>query len=177
MKFIERKNDSANRRHFHRTGAALLVVVGLFGAKAAVPATTPAVAAIPAQIPAQSSAKLAPAQKHHWYQVGFASWYGQLFQGKPTASGESFDMNQLTCAHRSLPLGSLIRVTNLRNHKSVVVRVNDRGPVPENRVVDLSYAAAHFLGMSHAGTARVKLELIQSNGQLAQLSFPMHPGE
>lgn len=173
MKVIDSKSDSANRRHFHRTGAALLLVVGLIGAKAAVPAINPAVAATSAS----TAAKTSSAPKHHWFQTGLASWYGKLFQGKTTASGESFDMNQLTCAHRSLPLGSLIRVTNLRNHRSVVVRVNDRGPVPENRVVDLSYAAAHFLGISHAGTARVKLELIQTNAQMAQLSYPMHPAE
>jgi len=95
----------------------------------------------------------------------------QALSGQQTASGETFDMNQLTCAHRSLPLGSLIRVTNLRNHKSVVVRVNDRGPVPENRVIDLSYAAARFLGFSSRGTAPVKLELLHTNTELAQLSY------
>jgi rare lipoprotein A len=95
---------------------------------------------------------------HHWYQLGRASWYGQDFQGRPTASGESFNMYDLNCAHRSLPLGSLIRVTNLHNRKTVVVRVNDRGPVPEDRIVDLSFAAANFLGMN--GLAKVRVELL-----------------
>jgi rare lipoprotein A len=82
-------------------------------------------------------------------------------------------MNGLTCAHRSLPLGSLVRVTNLTNHKSVVLRVNDRGPLPGNRIIDLSYAAARFLGFS--GTAKVRIDLVDSTAQLAQVLFPMSP--
>ncbi|MBW4025864.1 septal ring lytic transglycosylase RlpA family protein [Acidipila rosea] len=124
--------------------------------------------------PAAQNTQTAAAQQptHHWYQVGRASWYGKFFQGQPTASGESYDFHQLTCAHRTLPLGSLVRVTNLRNHKSVVVRVNDRGPVPETRVVDLSFAAAHFLGFTGRGTAKVKLELLQSGPEVAHLQYP-----
>ena len=98
--------------------------------------------------------------RQHWFQFGRASWYGHALQGQPTANGEAYDMNAMTCAHRTLPLGSLIRVTNLRNHRSLVVRVNDRGPMVETRVVDLSYAAARRLGFSHHGTARVRLDLI-----------------
>lgn len=129
----------------------------------------------PAKAPQQPvSPDKAPAPqkpRHRWYQIGRASWYGHLFQGQETASGENFDMNAMTCAHRSLPMGSLVKVTNLRNHKSVVVRVNDRGPLPENRVIDLSYAAAHLLGFSGRGTAPVRLDLI-SGSQLAQMAFP-----
>ena len=117
--------------------------------------------------------KQAPPQpKHHWYQIGRASWYGKLFQGQPTASGEDYDMNAMTCAHRSLPLGSLVKVTNLSNHKSVVLRVNDRGPVPRSRIIDLSYAAALFLGFGSRGTAPVRVDLISTNSQLAQMAFP-----
>ena len=83
-----------------------------------------------------------------WYEIGTASWYGRYFQGRKTAMGETYDMNGLTCAHRSLPLGSWIRVTNLKNRKSIFVRVNDRGPVPENRIVDLSYGAAKAVGLA-----------------------------
>jgi rare lipoprotein A len=97
--------------------------------------------------------------KRHWYQIGRASWYGGKFQGRSTASGEKFDMNSFTAAHRTLPLGSLVRVTNLRNKKSVVVRINDRGPVPASRVLDLSRAAAQFLGFN--GTTAVRLELMK----------------
>jgi rare lipoprotein A len=98
---------------------------------------------------------------HHWLQTGVASWYGTHFQGHKTANGEHFDMNSLTCAHRSLPLGSWIRVTNLHNRKSVFVRVNDRGPMAEGRIIDLSYAAAHAVGL--AGVGRVKLEQVRDN--------------
>jgi rare lipoprotein A len=104
---------------------------------------------------------------HHWYQFGKASWYGQPFQGHATASGEIFNMFDLTCAHRSLPLGSLIRVTNLRNRKSVVLRVNDRGPVAEDRIVDLSYAAAASIGLR--GIAKVRIELLPA---MAELELP-----
>jgi rare lipoprotein A len=123
-----------------------------------------------AQITPQTSAK-AHIPRHRWYQIGRASWYGSVFQGHETASGEDFDMNAMTCAHRSLPMGSMVKVTNLRNHKSVVVRVNDRGPVSGSRVVDLSYAAARLLGFSRRGTAPVRLELV-SGPQIAQMAFP-----
>lgn len=113
------------------------------------------------------------AAPHHWYQTGRASWYGKVFQGHQTASGEDFDMNAMTCAHRSLPMGSLVRVTNLRNHRSVIVRVNDRGPVPQNRIIDLSYAAARFLGFGGRGTAPVRLDLITADSQLAQVIYPV----
>lgn len=105
------------------------------------------------------STKTAPNPKtRHWYQIGRASWYGSAFQGQPTASGKSFNMDSMTCAHRTLPLGSLVRVTNLSNRRSVVVLVNDRGPLVPNRIVDVSYAAARALGFR--GTAHVRLQLI-----------------
>lgn len=116
-------------------------------------------------------------KQHYWFQIGQASWYGLHFQGKKTANGEAFDMNGLTCAHRSLPLGSWIRVTNLKNRKSVFVRVNDRGPVPENRVVDLSYAAARAVGLM--GIGKVKLETVRGGDTqmakdlVAQLQIPL----
>ena len=93
-------------------------------------------------------------------QTGMASWYGRQFHGRKTASGETFDMNALTAAHRSLPLNCFIRVTNKTNGKSVVVKVNDRGPFHGNRVLDLSYGAAKQLGITNAGTAKVSIERI-----------------
>jgi rare lipoprotein A len=113
-----------------------------------------------------------PDAKRHWYQVGHASWYGKKFQGKATASGEMFDMNAMTAAHRTLPLGSWVRVTNLRNRKSVVVKINDRGPVPQDRVLDLSQAAAKMLGFN--GTASVKVELLKdvAGAMMAQMQPP-----
>lgn len=97
----------------------------------------------------------APA-RHRWFQIGSASWYGRAFQGRRTATGERFDMNLLTCAHRTLPLGSWLRVTNLGNHRSTFVRVNDRGPYSGNTMIDLSYAAAQRLGMLGKGSVRVE---------------------
>ena len=93
-------------------------------------------------------------------QTGTASWYGRQFHGRKTASGETFDMNALTAAHRSLPLNCFIRVTNRNNGKSVVVKVNDRGPFHGNRVLDLSYGAAKQLGITSVGTANVNIERV-----------------
>lgn len=91
---------------------------------------------------------------------GEASYYGEELEGNPTASGEPFRAEGLTAAHRTLPLGSRIRVTNLRNGESVVVRVNDRGPYAEDRVVDVSKAAAREIGLLRRGTGQVRIELI-----------------
>jgi rare lipoprotein A len=160
-------------------GLVLAAMLGLFGMQGDVPASThaPQPPSLPDKDLSKDSdgAKDATGKKRHWYQIGRASWYGQELQGQQTASGEDYDMNQLTCAHRSLPLGSLIRVTNLRNHKTIVVRVNDRGPIPQTRVVDLSYAAARFLGFSSRGTAPVRLDLVNSKNEVAQLNFPLTP--
>jgi len=97
------------------------------------------------------------------YQVGQASWYGKQFHGRSTASGEPYDMFQFTAAHRQLPLGTWVRVTNLRNGRSITVRVNDRGPYVGNRIIDLSYGAAQMLGVRARGTERVRLDIV--NGE------------
>ena len=93
-----------------------------------------------------------------FHQIGRASWYGRGFHGRRTANGERFDMHALTAAHRTLPLGSYVRVTNPATSRSVVVRINDRGPYARGRIIDLSMAAAAALDMRHAGTARVQIE-------------------
>lgn len=93
---------------------------------------------------------------------GVASYYGRRFHGRQTANGESFDMNQFTAAHRTLPFGSLVRVTNPRNGRSVVVRINDRGPFVRGRTIDLSRAAAEEIGIIRAGHEPVDLELLES---------------
>lgn len=95
-----------------------------------------------------------------YWEEGIASWYGREFHGRPTASGEPYDMFTLTAAHKILPIPSYARVTNLANGRQVVVRVNDRGPFVEGRVIDLSYAAAEALGFANQGTARVRVELL-----------------
>ena len=92
--------------------------------------------------------------------VGKASWYGRIFQHHKTASGEPYDMNDLTAAHRTLPLGSWVKVTDLATARAVVVRINDRGPVTRNRIIDLSYGAAKILGMR--GVDRVRLDVLQT---------------
>src|SRR5450755_2510225 len=99
------------------------------------------------------------------YQVGTASWYGEQFEGKQTASGEPFEMRDLTAAHPSLPLGSFVKVTNLRNGKVVVVRINDRGPFVDDRIIDVSYNAARVLGFKERGVQRVRLDLYQPTNQ------------
>ncbi len=93
-------------------------------------------------------------------QTGIASWYGHQFNGRKTATGERFDMNAMTAAHRSLPLSCFIRVTNKDNGKSVIVKVNDRGPYSGNRILDLSYAAAEKLGMVNKGMGNVTIERV-----------------
>ena len=85
---------------------------------------------------------------------------GRTFEGKPTASGEPYEMYDMTAAHLTLPMGSYVRVTNLRNGKAVVVRVNDRGPVVPGRIIDLSYGAAQALQFRHRGLQRVRLDLV-----------------
>ncbi len=91
-------------------------------------------------------------------QTGSASWYGKDFHGHRTANGEAFDRAEFTGAHRTLPFGTVVRVTNLRNGRSALVRINDRGPFSGNRIIDLSYAAAKQIGMAGRGVARVRVE-------------------
>jgi len=95
------------------------------------------------------------------YQVGTASWYGEYFQGKQTASGEPYDMRDFTAAHPSLPLGTFVKVTNLRNGRVAVVRINDRGPVVDGRIIDVSYNTARALGFKERGLQRVRLDVYQ----------------
>ena len=96
--------------------------------------------------------------KRHWFQIGKASWYGGSFNGRMTANGETYDMYAFTCAHRTLPLGSWVRVTNLKNKRWTLLRVNDRGPMVPSLIVDLSYAAARKLGV--AGLSKVRIEQV-----------------
>src|SRR5580704_3238668 len=107
--------------------------------------------------------------KNAAYQVGTASWYGEDFVGKPTASGEDYDMYDMTAAHPTLPLGSYVRVTNLRNGRAVVVKVNDRGPVVPGRIIDLSYGAAQVLQFEQRGVQRVRLDLVKPRTQHRQV--------
>jgi len=96
------------------------------------------------------------------YQIGTSSYYGKKFHKRPTANGEIFNMYKLTAAHRVLPLGTIVRVTNLTNGRWVKVKVNDRGPFIEGRILDLSFAAALELEMVEAGTAKVMIEILET---------------
>ena len=104
-----------------------------------------------------------PQNYEDYQETGVASWYGADFHGKPTANGEIYDSNTMTAAHPTLPLPSMVRVTNLNNGVSVIVRVNDRGPFSKNRVIDVSEKAADALGFKGNGTTEVKIELLRND--------------
>ena len=107
------------------------------------------------------------AKSKHFKQTGTASWYGKKFQGQRTSSGERFDMFQMTAAHKNLPIPCYARVTNQENGKSVIVKVNDRGPFHASRVMDVSWAAAAKLDMLGKGTAKISLEVVDAVGKTA----------
>jgi len=100
-----------------------------------------------------------------WTQRGIASWYGPNFHGKYTSNGEIYNMYAFTAAHKTLPMNTIVKVTNLNNGKSVVVRINDRGPFVKGRIIDLSYSAGKRIGLNKTGTAPVKLEVIGFKGK------------
>ena len=104
-------------------------------------------------------------ERKAYTKVGTASWYGRKFHGHLTSNGEVYDMYAMSAAHKTLPLPSYVKVTNLANNKSVVVRVNDRGPFHGDRIIDLSYSAAYKIGVFDTGTARVKIETILPNAE------------
>lgn len=107
--------------------------------------------------------KKAPTKAGKGYmEEGMASWYGRKFHMKKTSSGERFNMYKKTAAHRTLPFGTVVKVTNLENGKSVKVRINDRGPWKKGRIIDLSYAAAKKIGMVKSGVARVRIKVVKA---------------
>lgn len=103
------------------------------------------------------------------FETGTASWYGPNFHGKKTANGETYNQNDLTAAHKTLPFNTVVRVHNLDNGKSVTVRINDRGPYADNRVIDLSFAAAQRIEMVNAGLARVRIEVLRSDVPISEV--------
>jgi rare lipoprotein A len=114
-------------------------------------------------------------KKEEPYEVGRASWYGELFQGKETASGEMYNMQDYTAAHLKLPLGTWVRVTNLHNKKSVIVRINDRGPVVPGRIIDLSFKAAKEIGMKDRGLAKVRIDVVRPAPELQEVASAQTP--
>jgi len=119
-----------------------------------------AAAALVSVLAAAACSRL-PGPRGGGVETGIASWYGPDFHGRETSSREIFDQNDMTAAHKTLPFGTYVMVTNLENDRSVVVRVNDRGPFVRGRVIDLSYASARVLGIVGPGTARVRIETLR----------------
>jgi rare lipoprotein A len=143
-------------------GLALVFSIASLGAGAASgPSSLEAAKVTTPQVKATSGRLAKSPKKAQPYQVGTASWYGEYFQGKETASGEPYDMRDFTAAHPKLPLGPFVKVTNLSNGRAVVVRINDRGPVVEGRIIDVSYNAARALGFKERGLQRVRLDVYQ----------------
>jgi rare lipoprotein A len=171
-----RNGEMQSRRRRRAGWMALTLGLGVAGMAAAPPHTPPGTSPSSTS-PSNTSlaAKSAGRAGHAWFQIGRASWYGAHFNGHRTASGERFDSSALTCAHRSLPMGTWLRVTNLLNHRSLFVRVNDRGPVPKSRILDLSQAAARRLGVG--GVARVSVQQINpADPQLIAEMAPQYDG-
>jgi rare lipoprotein A len=108
-----------------------------------------------------NGATYVPREEPGYDAVGIASWYGRRYHGRRTASGEIFDMNSATAAHPTLPFGTRVQVTNLENGRSVVLKINDRGPFVRRRIIDVSRRAAQALGFVQKGTARVRVQLVQ----------------
>lgn len=113
-----------------------------------------------------------PKEQPNYDEVGMASWYGPQFHNKPTANGETFDMNKVTAAHKTLPLPSYVRVTNLANSRSLIVRINDRGPYADDRIIDLSRRTAQLLGFHEQGLQKVRVQLVNADGSLPKNQTP-----
>jgi len=107
--------------------------------------------------------KAKPGKEKRWRQEGIASWYGKKYHRRKTASGERYNMYELTAAHRTLPFGTILKVTNLENGRTVKVRINDRGPFVKGRIIDLSLAAAREIGMVQAGIVRVRIVMVKKS--------------
>ncbi len=118
-----------------------------------------------------------PGEDYNYDESGVASWYGPDFHGKFTANGEVFDQNEVTAAHRTLPMPSFVRVTNLDNGRSLVVRINDRGPFAHSRILDLSRRAAQLLGMELQGTARVRVQIMADETRSLALRLKTAQGD
>jgi len=126
-------------------------------------------ATLPPPSPALGPTPVAPKPEHRASKLlhGFASWYGGVFNGRKTASGQTYDMNAMTACHPTLPFGTKVKVENTRNHRSVIVTITDRGILYGRRVIDLSYAAAEKIGMTEAGVAPVTIEVLNPTAEVA----------
>jgi rare lipoprotein A len=147
------------KRAFSIQAAALLIGLGIV---LVVAALSLAVVILLGRQPVPSKPDTTTWYARHLTQTGIASWYGPRFHGRKTASGEVFDQNKMTAAHRTLPFGTRVELTHVKNGRSVEVRINDRGPYRRGRIIDVSRAAAADLGMKNAGLARVQIRPIHS---------------
>lgn len=145
----------------HRRMAHGLMIVGLIVGLGAAQGPNNSEASSTPNSPKPQPTVRKQVNKNHPFQVGTASWYGEYFEGKPTASGEEYEMYDMTAAHPTLPLGTYVRVTNLHNGRAVVVKVNDRGPIVPGRIIDLSYGAARVLHFDQQGLQKVRLDLVK----------------
>lgn len=144
----------------------LLLTAGLFGCTPAPIYRSGTVSANPVKETAAEQKAQPPAKTEPWplaVQLGLASFYGREFHGRKTANGETFDMEAMTAAHRTLPFGTMVKVTNLKNNLSVTAKINDRGPFVEGRMIDLSQGAAKKIGID--GVEQVRLEILQYPGK------------
>lgn len=116
-----------------------------------------------------------PKEDYSYSEVGTASWYGKDFHARKTANGEKYDMNTLTAAHRTLPLPSIVKVTNLENGRSLILRVNDRGPYAKNRIIDISKRGAQLLGFQVQGTAKVRVEVMEKESKALKAALTGQP--
>lgn len=153
-----------NRKRRWLTVAALSALAFVAGCHHRPPAPPP-----PARVPR-------PVVPGQWTQKGLASWYGKPFHGRRAADGEIYNMYKMVAAHRTLPFNSLVRVTDLRNGRQVVVRIIDRGPFVKNRIIDLSFGAARALDMVGPGVAPVRLQLLSSGGNPPAGDFTVQVG-
>lgn len=117
-----------------------------------------------------------PKVDYNYDQTGIASWYGPGFDGKATANGETYDQNALTAAHNTLPLPTIVRVTNLENGRAIELRINDRGPFAHGRIIDVSRRAAQLLGFETTGTARVRVEVLEEESRILATRLADEPG-
>lgn len=112
-----------------------------------------------------------PTENYNYVETGISSWYGPKFHGKKTANGEIYNMNAMTAAHRTLPMPSYVRVTNLENGRSLILKVNDRGPFAHNRIIDVSRRGAQLLGYENQGTARVRVQILANESRAIKARY------
>lgn len=173
MAMLKAFRGAAMAGHLHRKALRAVLVAGLLSLVAAcagvarpeasrLPVVTDPAPIVPGTMrPYQIRGRwYQPAEQPGYDQTGLASWYGDQFHGRPTATGERFDMHALTAAHKTLPLPGLVEVTNLANGRRIVVRVNDRGPFVDNRIIDLSRGSAEALGMLQVGVGEVRVRYL-----------------